>query len=213
MFDFFNPMRILLTLPGIIIGLAFHEFAHAYMSDRLGDPTPRHQGRLTLSPLPHIDPIGLLMIIFLGFGWAKPVQVDPRYYRHPRRDEILVSIAGPAMNLLIATFFGIILKISISLGILEGLSGKMFTNVYLLFLYTIQINIVLFVFNLLPLPPLDGSHILANILPPKYLEFMYKLEQYSTIILVILIATNITRYIVGIPAILILNGLRAVIGF
>ncbi|MCX7843188.1 MAG: site-2 protease family protein [Clostridia bacterium] len=205
--------EILLTLPGIIIGLAFHEFAHAAMSDRLGDPTPRNMGRLTLSPLPHIDPIGLLLIVLAGFGWARPVQVNPRYYKNPRRDEILVSAAGPIMNLLIAVLFGIVLKAFLTFGVLESLNNSMGRNLYLIMYYTIWINVILMIFNLLPLPPLDGSHILANILPYRYLGIIYKLEQYSNIILILLIVTKITRYIVGIPAGIVMTGLKLLIGF
>ena len=97
----------LLMLPGIIIGLSFHEFAHAWMSDKLGDPTPRRQGRVTINPMAHIDPIGFLALLLVGFGWGKPVQIDPGYYKHRRRDEFLVGIAGVTMNLLIAVIFSL----------------------------------------------------------------------------------------------------------
>ncbi len=212
MFDF-DPIRILLTIPGIIIGLSCHEFAHAYMSDRLGDPTPRNQGRLTLSPLPHIDPIGLLMIVFVGFGWAKPVQINPRHYKNPRRDEILVSVAGPLTNLFLAVLFSILLKVMLTANVFSGMSESLFVNILLLFNSTIWINIILFIFNLLPLPPLDGFHILANIVSPRSYGFLQKLEQYSTIILILLIVTKVTTYIVGIPAQYVYSGIRGIVGF
>ena len=97
----------LLTLPGIILGLSFHEFAHAWMSNKLGDPTPKRQGRLTINPLAHIDWIGFLCLLLVGFGWGKPVEIDPRYYKHRRRDEFLVAIAGVTMNLILAIVFSI----------------------------------------------------------------------------------------------------------
>ena len=101
----------LMMIPGIVIGLAFHEFAHGFVSHKLGDPTPKMQGRLTLNPASHIDPVGFLCLFFAGFGWGVPVQIDPRYYKHRRRDEFMVSIAGVVMNLLIALFFALILRL------------------------------------------------------------------------------------------------------
>lgn len=213
MFNNFDLITILLTLPGIIIGLTFHEYAHAFASDRLGDPTPRSQGRLTLSPLPHIDPIGLLFIIVARFGWAKPVEINPRYYKNPRRDEILVSIAGPAANLLIAVVLGIIIRFVFSFDLIGFLPANTLNNLKDILFSAVLINIMLFVFNLLPIPPLDGFHILSNVLHPRHYEFLYRLKSYGFIILIILIATGITRYIVGYPVHIIYLLLRLVIGF
>lgn len=196
----FNIIEILLTIPGIIIGLAFHEFAHALAADRLGDPTPRSQGRLTLSPLPHIDPIGFLLLIFARFGWAKPVQINTRYFKKPRRDEILVSLAGPFMNLFLAVVFTGLIKLFHTMGFFEMFSSSIASNLIFMLMYTVLINIVLFLFNLIPLPPLDGFHILANIIHPRNYKLIYALQQYSTIILLLIIVTNITSYIISPPA-------------
>lgn len=207
----FDIYGILLTLPGLIIGLSFHEFAHALAADKIGDPTPRNAGRLTLSPLAHIDPIGFLFLIFFRFGWAKPVPVNPRFYKNPKRDDILVSVAGPAMNLLLAFIFAILLKLlfvsGIDLGENTGISAQR------LLLETIYINILLFVLNLLPLPLFDGYHILSNIMPIwKYRIFNY-LEQYSTIIFILLAVTGALSFIISPIISLIFNGIIRSLGF
>lgn len=145
----------LLMLPGIIIGLSFHEFAHAWMSDKLGDPTPRRQGRVTINPMAHIDPIGFLALLLVGFGWGKPVQIDPSYYTKRRRDEFLVGIAGVTMNLLIAVIFSLPARAIVKA--FNGAAASDFIyNIYLMIFYIVSINIVLMIFNLIPCPPLDG---------------------------------------------------------
>jgi len=191
---------ILIGIPGIVIGLALHEFAHAFVADRLGDPTPRYQGRLTLSPLPHIDPIGFIMILLLGFGWAKPVQINTSYFKNPRRDEILVSLAGPVTNLIIAIFFAIITRVLFASTLFITMNVRTLSILYSMFDYAIWINIILFLFNLMPLPPLDGFHVLSNIIPFRYSRFIYMLQKYSTIILILFIVTNISSYLIGRPA-------------
>lgn len=201
-------MELLLTLPGIIIGLSFHEFAHALAADKLGDPTPRNQGRLTLSPLPHIDPIGLLMLVLLRFGWAKPVMIDHRYFKNPKRDDLIVSVAGPLMNLLTAFVFTLILKVLVSMNIITYNDMGFY-----LFIYTILININLFLFNLLPIPPLDGFHILSDLLPLKHSGIIYKLEQYSFIILIIILVTPVVTYVLTIPSNFIFTSLMKIAGF
>jgi len=204
----FDPIRILLTIPGIILGLAFHEFAHAFVADRLGDPTPRNQGRLTLSPIAHVDPIGLLLIVLVGFGWAKPVEINPRYYRNPRRDDTLVSLAGPMMNILIAIIFAALTKIFLSSNVGLLMSNDIARYTVLMFYYAISINIMLSLFNLLPIPPLDGFHILSNYIPPRNYKIIYFLHRYGSIILILLILTNITTYVIGIPTSLIFGYIR-----
>lgn len=181
-------------LPGIIIGLSFHEFAHAWMSDRLGDPTPRRQGRVTINPLAHIDWVGFLALLLVGFGWGKPVQIDPSYYKHRRRDEFLVGIAGVTMNLLIAIAFSIPARIMV-----RSLSGAAVSdlvyNIYLILFYTVSINVVLMVFNLIPCPPLDGWGIITQIFRLDRYRWWYKVYQYGTWILLALILLNITDLI------------------
>jgi Zn-dependent protease len=207
-----NPVQILLTIPGIVLGFAFHEFAHAIAADRLGDPTPRNQGRLTLDPRAHMDLIGLILIIVAGFGWAKPVEINSRYFRKPRRDDLIVSFAGPFMNLLIGIFFVLLLKVFFISGMQASLPKNILVNIYRLIDYTISINVWLFLFNLLPVPPLDGFHILADILPARNYRVIYFLQQYSTIILILLILTRAVSYILGPLYALIYNGIFTIVG-
>lgn len=185
----------LLMLPGIIIGLSFHEFAHAWMSDRLGDPTPRRQGRVTINPMAHIDPIGFLALLLVGFGWGKPVQIDPGYYKHRRRDEFLVGIAGVTMNLLIAVIFS--LPASAIVKAFNGAAASDFIyNIYLIIFYIVSINIVLMIFNLIPCPPLDGWGILTQIFRLDRYSWWYKVYQYGTWILLALIVFDVTDRII-----------------
>lgn len=181
-------------LPGIIIGLSFHEFAHAWVSDRLGDPTPRRQGRVTINPLAHIDWIGFLALLLVGFGWGKPVQIDPSYYKNRRRDEFLVGIAGVTMNLLLAIVFSIPAKMIIKTFGGAGVSDLVY-NIYLMIFYIVSINIVLMVFNLIPCPPLDGWGIITQIFRLDRYSWWYKVYQYGTWILLALIVLNITDLI------------------
>ena len=162
--------RILIMLPGIIIGLTTHEFCHAFASYKLGDHTAKEMGRLTFNPIKHLDPIGFLFIIFAGFGWAKPVQFNPMKLKNPRRDKAIIAAAGPASNLLLALLLaGIVRLVYFYLGTLinNGNFDLFFTlTESRVFIFTIQIisyaviiNLGLMIFNLLPIPPLDGSHI------------------------------------------------------
>lgn len=207
-----DPIAILLSLPGIIIGFAFHEFAHALVADRLGDPTPRLQGRLTLSPIPHIDIIGILMFAVFHFGWARPVQVNTRYFKKPRRDDILVSVAGCVANFIVALIFAFIYKAFVTSSFSATLSEQLYRNISLLISYTISMNVTLAAFNLLPIPPLDGFHILANIIPARNYKIIYTIERYSTIILIILIATPIISYILTPIISLLIGVIRIIVG-
>ncbi|MHB1126844.1 MAG: site-2 protease family protein [Bacillota bacterium] len=177
---------LLYSIPGILIALTFHEYAHGKVAAMMGDPTPEQQGRLTLNPIPHLDPLGTLLLFVAGFGWAKPVQVNPIYFRGDRlRGMMYVALAGPLMNLVLAYLFAVLLRYTA-----EGTFGAI---VY----YIVQINIILAVFNLLPVPPLDGSKILAGILPREHAGFIYKLESYGPILLLLLVATGFSRTIIG----------------
>lgn len=179
-------------VPALIIALSFHEYAHGKAADLLGDPTPRNQGRLTLNPLKHVDPIGLLMLILVKFGWAKPVQVNPLFFRGERRRGMLkVALAGPATNFILALIAGIGLTICAELG---RLGSGVFYHLFMFFLYLLIYNVNLGVFNLLPVPPLDGSKILFNLLPPKYSGFLYDIERYGSLILLVLLITGLYRY-------------------
>ena len=142
------PEVLVLLIPVLLFALVFHEFSHGWVAYKLGDPTAKNQGRLTLNPLSHLDPFGSMMILFVGFGWAKPVPVDSRYLANPRKDMMKIAFAGPASNLLLALIGGILIR-------LTGYAGPL-TSMLIMFT---QINISLAVFNMIPIPPLDGSQI------------------------------------------------------
>lgn len=181
----------LLTLPGIIVGLSFHEFAHAWVSDKLGDPTPRRQGRITINPMAHIDWIGFIALLLVGFGWGKPVQIDPSYYKHRRRDEFLVAIAGVTMNLIIAVILSIPAKMMLK-AYASTVPSDLVYNIYLIIFYAISINVVLMIFNLLPVPPLDGWGIVTQIFRLDRYDWWYKVYNYGMYILLALIVFNVT---------------------
>ena len=197
----------ILMLPGIIIGLSFHEFAHAWVSDKLGDPTPRRQGRVTVNPLAHIDWIGFIMLLLVGFGWGKPVQIDPTYYKNRRRDEFLVGIAGVTMNLILAVLFSLPAKAIVhaygSFGVPD-----LIHNIYLMLFYTVMINLVLMIFNLIPCPPLDGWGLLTQIFRLDRYSWWYKVYQYGTYILLGLIILNVTDLIITPLVSILLNILK-----
>ena len=164
----------------LIVAITVHEFAHALIADRLGDPTPRLQGRLTLNPLAHLDPIGTIMLFLVHFGWGKPVQFDPFNLRNPTRDAALISIAGPVSNLIVATSAALILRI------IPALSSTY--SLWIGFLQTLIImNVVLAIFNLVPIHPLDGFKIVGGLLPPHRAKEWYSLERYGMIFLIFLI--------------------------
>lgn len=194
----FDIRDILLTIPGILIGFSFHEYAHAQVAVWLGDDTPKHQGRLTLSPMAHIDPIGFLMIIIARFGWAKPVEVNVLNFKNRRRDDILVSLAGPVMNLFLAFFFLLLMK-AFTLAPTSMISDNLFNTLMEVLDHTVWMNIVLFVFNLLPIPPLDGSHILFGLLNLKEKPFYDQIYSAGRLILMMMIVSRTTGNIIGPP--------------
>lgn len=183
----------LLTLPGIILGLSLHEFAHAWMSDRLGDPTPRRQGRLTVNPLAHIDPIGFVALLLVGFGWGKPVMIDSGYYKNRRRDEFLVAIAGVTMNLIVAVILSFPAKALLNMYYSTG--SALVENIFYIVYYAVSINICLMVFNLIPCPPLDGWNIVTQLFRLDRYRWWYKVYQYGQWILIMLIISNVTDLI------------------
>lgn len=191
----FDLQATLLTLPGLILALTLHEYAHAKVSDRLGDPTPSAQGRLTLNPLAHMDPVGTVFLIFAGFGWGKPVEIDGRYYRNPARDTMLVALAGPVSNFIQSIVWFFVYGALVTFAPIE--SSYALAMLTSMVLYAGLINVSLGVFNLLPLPPLDGSKILRYFLHGNAREFLYTLERYSTLILMVLFMTNLTGKIIS----------------
>lgn len=181
-----DPMMLLLTLPAVLWAISFHEFCHGYAAKLVGDPTAERSGRLSLNPLDHFDLVGTLMLLFVGFGWAKPVPINTRYFRHPRRDLVIVSLAGIVGNILTAVVCVLFLRF---LGEpWYRLAGRAGITVLI---QMIVINVGLAAFNLIPIPPLDGSRVLEAFLPFRFLRYYYWLERYGMIILLILLLTGI----------------------
>lgn len=191
----------ILILPAILIGLTVHEFAHAYAADRLGDKTPKFQGRLSLNPFIHLDPIGFLMIILVGFGWAKPVQTNPGAYRNFYKDDLKVSLAGPLSNLLVAFLAAVATGVLLRTGILDMTVAENMSSVIISMLSAvISINCMLFVFNLIPLPGMDGFHVLRDLFPSVFDRVSDTLYRYQFLILMVFVATPLSTYMVGAPS-------------
>ena len=181
----------LLILPGIIIGVTLHEAGHAYTSYWLGDPTPKAQGRLSLSPFAHMDPLGFIFLLIAGFGWGKPVEINPYYYKNKRRDELIVSLAGVTVNLIIAVVFALITRGLVNL---YGYNNEKTFLYYIALIttYVVLINLVLMVFNLIPCPPLDGWGIVTQIFNLRKYDWWYQIYRRGYLILMVLIIFNIT---------------------
>ena len=193
-------LGLLFTIPGVLIAITFHEFAHAKVADMLGDDTPRREGRISLNPLAHIDPIGFIMLLFAGFGWGKPVNVNPRNYNRDismEKADAIVSIAGPAMNIILAfVFTAIYFIIYKTCGVLI-VTNQALSIIMQMIGYTISINIGLGIFNLIPLPPLDGSKVIKPFLPYNAKEWFENNERIFYIIFVILWITGIAGTIIS----------------
>ncbi len=189
------PLR---EIPYVVLALALafsvHEFAHAYVAYKFGDPTAKEQGRLTLSPLAHLDILGTLLIFIAGFGWARPVPVNRGYFRHPRVAGILVSVAGPLSNLLLAAIGFALWYGMIRIGIFDFIPIWFRDGLYQFFEICIGLNILLFVFNLLPFPPLDGYRIIEDLAPMHIRAKMTQFENYGALIFLILIFTPLDQY-------------------
>ncbi len=209
-----NPMdwimEKLMILPGILIGLSFHEFGHAYVSTKLGDPTPKLQGRVTINPLAHIDPVGMVCLLFCGFGWGIPVQINPSYYKNRRRDEILVGFAGVAMNLILAIVFSLLVRIAIT--VFQSTQSETASIIYQILLNVVMINVVLMVFNLLPVPPLDGFGIVTNLFNLQKYSWYDKYYQYGYFILIFLVLLGVVSAILSPVTMFIMKLLSPLMG-
>jgi len=176
-----NPLVFFFWALGLIIAITVHEFAHALVADKLGDPTPRLQGRLTLNPLAHLDPMGTIMLLIARFGWGKPVQFDPYNLQEPKRDSMLIALAGPVSNMITAIALSLIIRLSPLISPTAGVLSQFLVPI-------IFLNVMLAIFNLLPVHPLDGGKILVGLLPDNLaVEVDDFFRRYGTIILILLI--------------------------
>ena len=188
--------QLLLTLPGVIIAISFHEFAHAWSADKLGDTTPRAMGRLTLDPKAHLDPFGFVLLLFAGVGWGKPVEINPNNFTSNKSRstcEAIVSFAGPAMNFILAVIFAV-LYYSLSV---YSTKNQIMMIIVSMILYTAYINIGLGVFNLIPLPPLDGEKIFRSVLPYNAIKWLDKNANVLQIIFMVLWITGLLGTLVS----------------
>ena len=182
-------------LPGIVIGLSFHEFGHAVVADKLGDPTAKNEGRVTINPMAHIDLLGFVCLFIAGFGWGRAVPVNSRNFKNPKRDGILVSLAGITMNLLLAILFTVVMKIWVSaMGYSTvGMTGA----VQEIILDAIVINVVLLAFNLIPIPPLDGFMVITDLFDLQKYDWWHILYSNGSMILLVMILLDVTDIIMG----------------
>ncbi len=215
----FNIVTTLLTLPGVILAMSFHEFAHAFAAVKLGDNTPRNQGRLTLDPLKHIDPVGIFLLIFAHIGWGKPVQINSNNFSKVSKGkgEAIVALAGPLMNfflafILLIIFYALIVFVP-NTGIMNSLKAlDVMSIVVTMIYYAIVVNIGLGVFNLIPIPPLDGSKIFLRLLPYKAQRWISDHMEIISMIFLVLFISGLLRYITTPIISIIMEGMDYIVG-
>lgn len=191
-----NLANLLIGVPTTLLALTVHEFAHGYVSSKLGDPTPKFEGRLTLNPLAHLDLVGTLLMIFTGFGWAKPVMINPRYYKDQTKGMALTALAGPLANLILA-FLGVVIwyiiaRVCVAMGNVGSLN--MLTDIMY---YFAGRNLCFAVFNIIPIPPLDGFKIAGVLFPKKFYYTVLRYERYSILLIMLLSLTGAFDLIIG----------------
>jgi len=194
-----SVQEIIMSIPGILIAMVISGFAQAYIADKLGDRTPRYQGKLSLNPKEHIDPFGFLIFVLVGFGWSKSVEINPRNFKNTRIDTALVSAAGFAANILMAVLFAIIIKILMISNVFDLLGDNVGTNLYIILHYCIKFNLIFFVLGILPIPPFPGSRILESLTNIERYEIYANLKRYSFFIFMLLYVTNILSIIITLP--------------
>ncbi len=179
-----GPEYYLLITPPLFFAFTIHEYAHAWAAYRKGDDTAKRAGRLTLNPLAHIDIFGTILLYLCGFGWAKPVPINPYNFKNPRKDEMIVSFAGPLSNLLSALAYGMLFRIFMGYGIATGSEASLASILFTMVIFGLRLNLVLAVFNLIPISPLDGSHILTGLVSLRYAERVAEFQRIGPILLI-----------------------------
>jgi len=192
--------QLILMAPPLLLALTFHEFSHGYVAWRLGDPTAARQGRLSMNPLRHLDPLGTLAFFLIKFGWARPVPVNPSYFRNPKRGMLLVALAGPMSNLLLAIISAVAIKLLAPVAISlhgQGMADTVTLPLLMMLVNSVWINLLLCIFNLIPVPPLDGGRILAGFLPDRLAYSLHRFEQIGIVLILILSLTGTLGHIIG----------------
>lgn len=187
----------LIMIPMVLIALTFHEVAHGWVSKKQGDPTPDMMGRMTLNPLAHLDPIGALLMLFTGFGWAKPVPINPRYYKDPKKGMGLTALAGPVTNFLLAVVSMLIYGVCYIIYVKTGALATAMGDIAMLTMRFVNLNLCFMIFNFIPIPPLDGSRVLGLFLSNEAYFKLQQYERYSFMLIILMSVTGVFDRIIG----------------